>query len=120
MGRPGEVITDVDPEEPEAADLFHCGTVDVQGCELLHLPSCLSLLIHVLMLLALCLETLVCLLEVDTLDLDTQTMNYGLRFELFAGTLSLSLTVSNPACLLIFPLPCPLGNLCYTVLMFVL
>ena len=52
--------------------------------------SCLSLLIHVLMLLALCLETLVCLLEVDTLDLDTLTTNYGLRFGLFAWTLSLS------------------------------
>ena len=76
--------------------------------------SCLSLLIHVLMLLALCLETLVCLLEVNTLDLDTLTTNYGLRFGLFAWTLSLLLTVSKPACLLIFPLPCPLGNLCYT------
>ena len=81
--------------------------------------SCLSLLIHVLMLLALCLETLVCLLEVKTLDLDTLTTNYRLRFGLFAGTLSLLFTVSNPACLLIFPLPCPLENLCYT-LMFVL
>ena len=76
--------------------------------------SCLSLLIHVLMLLALCLETLVCLLEVNTL-----TTNYGLWFGLFAWILSLLLTVSNPACLLTFPLPCPLENLCYT-LMFVL
>src|SRR4029434_10570387 len=35
---PGEVVTDVDPAEPEAADHFHCRTVDMQGCVLLHLP----------------------------------------------------------------------------------
>ena len=29
VSRPGEVIADVHPEEAEAADLFHCGTVDV-------------------------------------------------------------------------------------------
>src|SRR4029434_7322936 len=39
VSRPGEVIADVDPEEPEAADHFHCGTIDMQGCMLLHLPS---------------------------------------------------------------------------------
>ena len=39
VSRPGEITADVHPEEPEAADLFHCGTVDVQGCVLLHLPS---------------------------------------------------------------------------------
>src|SRR4029434_5351387 len=31
MVRPGEVVADVHPEEPEAADHFHCGTIDVQG-----------------------------------------------------------------------------------------
>ena len=32
MGRPGEIIADVLPEEPEAADLLHFRSVDVKGC----------------------------------------------------------------------------------------
>src|SRR4029434_7977872 len=38
MVRPGEIIADIHPQEPEAAELFHFRSVNVYGCMLHLLP----------------------------------------------------------------------------------